>query len=72
VHDHRDRLKLRRQTKAIDGTAPLELRVAPGERDTDRLLAALRRRKRATATLRIAAVDLRGQRASRSLRVRLR
>jgi sugar lactone lactonase YvrE len=72
VTGRRRALKLRRLTKAIDGTAPLDVRVAPGERDTDRLLAALRRHKRAVATLRIAALDLRGQRASRSLRVRLR
>jgi hypothetical protein len=57
---------------AIDGTAPLDVRVAPGERDTDRLLAALRRHKRAVARLRVAAVDLRGQRAVASLRARLR
>jgi DNA-binding beta-propeller fold protein YncE len=71
VAGRRHALKLRRQSRVIDGTAPLDLRVAPGERDTDRLIAALRR-KRAVATLRVAAVDLRGQRASRSLRVRLR
>jgi hypothetical protein len=72
VAGRRRALKLRRVEKAIDGTAPLDVRVAPGERDTDRLLAALRRHRRAVASLRVAAVDLRGQRAAASLRARLR
>ena len=72
VAGRRRALKLRRVEKVIDGTAPLDVRVAPGERDTDRLLAALRRHRRAVASLRVAAVDLRGQRAAASLRARLR
>jgi hypothetical protein len=72
VAGRRKALKLRRQTKALDGTRPFDARSAPGERDTDRLLAALKRHKRATATLKVAAQDLRGQRASKTLRKRLR
>jgi sugar lactone lactonase YvrE len=69
---HRKTVKLRRQTKALDGTKPLDARIAPGERDTDRVLAALRRRMRVTATVKVAAQDSRGQRASKTLRMRLR
>jgi hypothetical protein len=46
--------------------------VAPGERDTDRVLAALRRHRRVVATVRAAATDARGQRTAITRRVRLR
>jgi hypothetical protein len=65
-------LRLPAQSEPLDGTKPSTVRVAPSERDTDRLLAALRRHRRVVATLRIAATDLRGQRRTVTRRVRLR
>jgi sugar lactone lactonase YvrE len=65
-------LRVRAQTKPLDGTKPLTVRVAPSERDTDRVLAALRRHRKVVATLRVTAVDLRGQRTTATRRVRLR
>jgi streptogramin lyase len=65
-------LRVRAQTKPLDGTKALTVRVAPAERDTDRILAALRRHRKVVATLRVAAVDLRGQRTTATRRVRLR
>jgi streptogramin lyase len=72
VAGRRRALRVRAQSKSLDGTGPLTVRVAPSERDTDRVLAALRRRRRVVATLRVTATDLRGQRAAASRRVRLR
>jgi hypothetical protein len=63
---------VRAQSKPLDGTKPLTVRVAPSERDTDRVLAALRRHRRVMATLRVTATDLRGQRRAVTRRVRLR
>src|SRR5205814_2105892 len=60
IKGRRKALKLRRQTRALDGTKPLEVRSAPGERNTDLVLASLRRHKRVTATLTVAAQDGRG------------
>jgi sugar lactone lactonase YvrE len=65
-------LRVRTQTKPLDGTKALSVRVAPAERDTDRILAALRRHRKVVATLRVGAVDLRGQRITVTRRVRLR
>ena len=65
-------LRVRSQTKPLDGIKALSVRVAPGERDTDRILAALRRHRKVVATLRVGAVDLRGQRTTVTRRVRLR
>jgi streptogramin lyase len=65
-------LRVRAQTKSLDGTKALTVRVAPAERDTDRILAALRRHRKVVATLRVGATDLRGQRRTVTRRVRLR
>jgi hypothetical protein len=65
-------LRVRAQSKPLDGTKPLTVRVVPSERDTDRVLAALRRHRRVVATLRVTATDLRGQRRAVTRRVRLR
>jgi sugar lactone lactonase YvrE len=65
-------LRARAQTRALDGTKPLTIRLAPAERDTDRILAALRRHRKVVATLKVGAVDLRGQRIAVTRRVRLR
>jgi sugar lactone lactonase YvrE len=65
-------LRVRAQTRPLDGTKALTVRVAPAERDTDRILAALRRHRTVLATLRVSAVDLRGQRIAVTRRVRLR
>jgi sugar lactone lactonase YvrE len=65
-------LKVTRLSRALDGTAALDLRAVATERSTDRILAALKRHKKAVATVSVSAVDLRGQRATKSLRVRLR
>jgi DNA-binding beta-propeller fold protein YncE len=65
-------LRVRAQSKPLDGTKPLTVRVAPSERDTDRVLAALRRHRRVVATLRVTATDLRGQHRAVTRRVRLR
>jgi streptogramin lyase len=65
-------LRVRAQTKPLDGTKALSLRLAPSERDTDRILAALRRHRKVVATLRVGAVDQRGQRITVTRRVRLR
>jgi sugar lactone lactonase YvrE len=65
-------LRVRAQTKPLDGTKALTVRLAPAERDTDRILAALRRHRKVVATLRVSAVDLRGQRTTATRRVRLR
>ena len=65
-------LRVRSQTKPLDGIKALSVRVAPGERDTDRILAALRRHRKVVATLRVRAADLRGQRTTVTRRVRLR
>jgi sugar lactone lactonase YvrE len=72
VSGRRRSLKLTRLTRALDDTGPVELRAVASERSTDRILAALRRHRRVVATVSVVARDLRGQRASRSLRVRLR
>jgi streptogramin lyase len=72
IKGRRRALRIRSQRQAIDETRPWEARVGPSERNTDRVLAALRRHRRVVASLRVEAVDLRGQRARRSLRVRLR
>ncbi len=50
----------------------MKLNVAPGERDTDRVLAALRRHRKVVATVRAGAIDARGQRTATTRRVRLR
>jgi sugar lactone lactonase YvrE len=65
-------LRMGAQTKPLDGTKVLSLRVAPRERDTDRILAALRRHRKVVATLRVRAVDQRDQRITVTRRVRLR
>jgi streptogramin lyase len=65
-------LRVRAQTRPLDATKPLSLRLAPGERDTDRVLAALRRHRKVVATLKVSATDQRGQRATITRRVRLR
>ena len=65
-------LRVRAQRRPLDGVAAVTVRVAPGERDTDRVLAALRRHRTVVATLRLAAVDQRGQRTAVTRRVRLR
>jgi hypothetical protein len=65
-------LRVRAQTKALDGITAATVRLAPAERDTDRILAALRRHRKVVATLKVGAVDLRGQRISATRRVRLR
>ena len=65
-------LRVRTQTKPLDGMAALIVRVAPGERDTDRVLAALRRHRKVAATLRVTATDQRRQRTTVTRRVRLR
>jgi sugar lactone lactonase YvrE len=65
-------LRVRAQTKPLDGTKAISVRLAPAERDTDRILAALRRHRKVVATLRVSAVDLRGQRTTATRRVRLR
>jgi DNA-binding beta-propeller fold protein YncE len=72
VPGRRRALRIRAQTKPLDGAKALTVRVAPGERDTDRILAALRRHRKVVATLRVGAVDLRGQRRAVTRRVRLR
>jgi DNA-binding beta-propeller fold protein YncE len=72
IKGRRHALKIRSQTRAVDGVTPFDARVAPREKDTDRVLAALKRHKRVTATLRVTAKDLRGQQAGKTLRVRLR
>jgi hypothetical protein len=72
VAGRRRALRLRAQSKALDGTQPLTVRVAPSERGTDVVLGALRRHRRAVATLRVTATDLRGQRRAVTRRVRLR
>jgi DNA-binding beta-propeller fold protein YncE len=72
VAGRRRALRVRAQAKPLDGTKPLTIRVAPSERDTDRVLAALRRQRRVVATLRVTATDLRGQRRTVTRRVRLR
>jgi hypothetical protein len=65
-------LRVRAQTRPLDGTKPLSLRLAPGERDTDRVLAAVRRHRKVVATLSVSATDQRGQRVTVTRRVRLR
>ena len=65
-------LRVRAQTRPLDGTTPLSLRLAPGERDTDRVLAAVRRHRKVVATLSVSATDQRGQRVTVTRRVRLR
>jgi hypothetical protein len=50
----------------------MDLRAVASERSTDRILAALKRHRKAVATVTVTAVELRGQRATKSLRVRLR
>ena len=72
VAGRRRALRVRAQTKPLDGSKALTVRVAPSERDTDRVLAALRRHRKVVATLRVTAVDLRGQRTTATRRVRLR
>lgn len=65
-------LRVHAQTKPLDGTKALSLRLATGERDTDRVLAALHRHRKVVATMSVSAVDLRGQRVTVTRRVRLR
>ena len=72
VAGRRRALRVRAQTRALDGVKVLSVRVAPGERDTDRILAALRRHRKVVATLRVGATDLRGQRTTVTRRMRLR
>jgi len=72
VAGRRRALRLRAQSKALDGTKPQTVRVAPSEHDTDVVLGALRRHRRTVATLRVTATDLRGQRRTVTRRVRLR
>ena len=72
VAGRRRALRVRAQRRPLDGTTAVTVRVAPGERDTDRVLAALRRHRKVVATLRMAAVDQRGQRTAVMRRVRLR
>ena len=71
VTGRRRALRVRSQTKPLDGTRALTVRVAPAERDTDRILAALRRHRKVVATLKVEAIDLRGQRVTATRRVRL-
>jgi DNA-binding beta-propeller fold protein YncE len=72
IAGRRHALRIRTQTRKLDGVAALKVNVAPGERDTDRVLAALRRHRRVVATVRAAASDARGQRTTIARRVRLR
>jgi DNA-binding beta-propeller fold protein YncE len=72
VTGRRRALRVRAQSRTLDGVKAATVRVAPSERDTDRLLAALRRHRRVVATLRVGATDLRGRRAAVTRRVRLR
>jgi sugar lactone lactonase YvrE len=72
IAGRRRALRVRAQRGPLDGMAGVTVRVATGERDTDRVLAALRRHRRVVATLRVAAVDQRGQRTAVTRRVRLR
>jgi DNA-binding beta-propeller fold protein YncE len=72
IAGRRRALRLHAQTRKLDGVTPMKLNVAPGERDTDRVLAALRRHRRVVATVRAGAIDVRGQRTATTRRVRLR
>jgi sugar lactone lactonase YvrE len=72
VAGRRRALRVRAQSKPLDGTKPLTVRVAPSERDTDRVLVALRGHRKVLATVRVTATDLRGQRRAVTRRVRLR
>ena len=72
VTGRRRALRVRSQTKPLDGAKALMVRVAPAERDTDRILAALRRHRKVVATLKVGATDLRGQHTNVTRRVRLR
>jgi hypothetical protein len=72
VAGRRRALRLRAQSKPLDGTKRQTVRVAPSEHDTDVALGALRRHRRTVATVRVMATDLRGQRRTVTRRVRLR
>jgi DNA-binding beta-propeller fold protein YncE len=72
IAGRRRALRVRAQTRKLDGMAAQKVNVAPGERDTDRVLAALRRHRRVVATVRATATDARGQRAASTHHVRLR
>jgi DNA-binding beta-propeller fold protein YncE len=72
IAGRRRALRVHAQTRKLDGMAAQKVNVAPGERDTDRVLAALRRHRRVVATVRVTATDARGQRAASTRRVRLR
>jgi NHL repeat len=72
IAGRRRALRIHAQTRKLDGMTAMKVNVAPGERDTDRVLAALRRHRKVVATVHTAAIDVRRQRTATTRRVRLR
>jgi hypothetical protein len=73
IAGRRAALRLHRRTAAVPPYAPTRsVLVVPGERDTDRVVAALRPGRRVVASVTATGTDLRGRRLRRAARTRLR